>query len=297
MKKTRFLLIIWIFSQSSFSIGQWKNMIPNYSFEKTTSDFPSPSTTGWDTPECGHIGDGISSYDYIAQYWSNVLYWTHPLKRDICFGVFTCPTVPTADLLTEYNQPTNGPARSGTNWGYTSGEYLIVPTKDYQGGGLQKNKTYYLEIFHRGNATKNLQVVNYKKQPKVNCGYPNKVLYKLGANKDHDIMLKFNASNSFGWTRYRTYFSPSSNKNWLSFGNSGEWDDLRIYEVQPNKCRTNWYFDNTVFNYPMEVFQASDKIYLGNGVDLENGSNHILGNVIQYANSKVVLRDGNRFKI
>ena len=37
MKKTKFLLIIWIFSQSSFSIRQWKNMIPNYSFENAVT--------------------------------------------------------------------------------------------------------------------------------------------------------------------------------------------------------------------------------------------------------------------
>lgn len=282
---------ILIFSINSYC--QWENKIPNYSFEKVTSSFPSPSTDGWNTPNCSFL-TGAATYDYIEEYWGNVINWTHPLKKDICLE---CPRVATADLLSSTFLSYPRVPRSGQNWGNTvsTGEYLIVPTLDFFNGGLNPSKTYYIEVFHNGSANDNLDIVGYESQPKI-CGFEsNKPLQDVNANSDHsDVFFSFNASNSSGWTRYRGYFSPNNFKKWLSFGNTGEWDDLRIYEVQNNKCRGDWYFDNTVFNYPVEVFQASNNIYIGNGVDPENGINHIPGDVVQYANTEVILRAGNQ---
>ncbi len=286
MKAILFSIIIFV-SASVFC--QWENQIPNYSFEKH-------DLTNWNADiNCGNnpeiVGLFGSQYQYIKDYWSVINEWTHPLKRTICLNK---PPVATADIYHESCRGTNN-ARSGNTWGYTNGEYLVVPTKNYLNGGLKSNKTYFLEVFQRGAGDSELNIIAFKNQPVV-CSY-NKRIELYNANKEHDVLLSFDASSTLGWTRYRAYFSIYNDKKWLSFGNSGEWDDIRIYEVQPNKCRENWYFDNTVFNYPMEVFQVSGKVYLRNGVDPENGSNHILGNVIQYANSKVVLRGGNRFKI
>ncbi|MDX1652533.1 MAG: gliding motility-associated C-terminal domain-containing protein [Brumimicrobium sp.] len=294
-----------LFSQVIFFsitlFGQpWQNQIPNYSFENITSSFPSPSTSGNNIPNCGFDGSGNlgtsgESYEYIQEYWGNVIEWTHPLVRTPCLD---CPKVATADLrTTSFNPPPLSP-RSGNNWGYThgsgGGEYLIVPTLNFFNNGLNPSRTYYIEVFHQGSASNDLDVVGYENQPKI-CGYQNKLLQDINANSGHsNVLFSFNASNSSDWTRYRGYFSPHGFKKWLSFGNSGSWDDLRIYEVQNNKCRDNWYFDNTVFNYPLEVFQASNNIYVGNGVDPENGINHIPGDVFQYANSEVILRAGNQ---
>ena len=280
---------------SVVTLCQWENQVPNYSFENVTNNYPSPYSDGFNTPDCGFF-TGAATYDDIVEYWGNVINWTHPLKKEICLE---CPRVATADLLsTSFLSFPNEP-RSGQNWGKTvkTGEYLIVPTLDFS-GGLKPTKTYFIEVFHKGNAIEDLDVVGYESQPKI-CGFEsNKSLHEVNANSGHaDVFFSFNASNSSGWTRYRDYFSPNSFKNWLSFGNTGEWDDLRIYEVQNNKCKDNWYFDNTVFNYPMEVFQASNNIYVGNGVDPENGSNHIPGDVVQYANTKVILRAKNQVVI
>lgn len=110
-------------------------------------------------------------------------------------------------------------------------------------------------------------------------------------------------NGSSNWERIRFYYASPANLDWMTIGVEGDsgdgtggasWDDLRIYEVQDNGCRDNWYFDNTVFNYPFEFFQASNNIYVGNGVDPENGVNHIPGDVIIYAGTDVVLQAGNQ---
>ncbi len=271
-----------IFSQN------WENLVPNYSFEKHNFNNWNAGLSCTNDPLQGTTNSNY--YNYMEEYWSVVENWTLPLKRKFCIN-FHQPPVPTADL---YNVSCYGSnkSRSGDTWGHTKddGEYLIVSTKNW----LESNKTYYIEVFHSGTGT-NDRVVAYKNQP-VACKY-NKDLIDYHANIEHNILLNIYSTNTSGWTRFRGYFSPSGDKKWLSFGGSGEWDDLRIYEVQPNKCRDNWYFDNTVFNYPMEVFQASNNIYIGNGVDPENGTNHIAGDVIQYASSSVVLKAGNQIII
>lgn len=286
MKKI--LLLTYMYLGSFFIVfSQWQNQIPNYSFE-------NHDLTGWNAQasSCTNF-PSFGSYSDQEDYWSVIEEWTLPLKRDICLPGDGW-MVPTADLYHTSCRPTND-SRSGQTWGHTSGdtegEYLIVPTKNFQNGGLKPSKKYFIEVFHKG-SEENLDVIAYANQP-VACSY-NKRLQFYNANSEHDFLLLFDASSTQNWTRYRNYFSVSSDKKWLSFGGTGLWDDLRIYEVQNNKCRENWYFDNTVFNYPMEVFQASNNIYVGNGVDPENGVNHIPGDVFQYANSEVILRAGNQ---
>lgn len=289
--KTLLLCLLVFLSIEGFS--QWENQIPNYSFEKVNNNFPSPSESGDNNPDCGLFsGTSGQSWDYIQEYWENVIEWTHPLVRTPCIA---CPKVATADLRASIYNPPPLSSRSGLNWGFTKpGEYLVVPTFNFFDGGLDSSKKYYIEVFHKGTANKDLDVVGYVNQPKI-CGYQSKLLQNINANVGHsEVLFSFDASNSSEWWRYRGYFSPNGFKKWLSFGNSGEWDDLRIYEVENNKCRDDWYFDNTVFNYPFEIFQASKNIYVGNGVDPENGVNHIPGDVVQYANTEVILRAGNQ---
>ena len=296
MKLRLQLLLLFRFLIGTLIYGQnGGSFVPNYSFEDVDNGYPSPSTTGFIPPNF--------NYNKIIEYWSHCNVWTHTLKPSFCW--FTFPPVNTPDLLgTQLGLPANKyNPRTGDFWGHTSNEILIAPTKYYQEGGLNSQKYYFLEFFYKGKINDhNKYVVGYSKQPKY-CGYTknNKPYHKTnklkkGAELIYNGFTDYNPDGN-GWIRHRGYFSLFQNKKWISVGEVGEFDDLRIYEVQPNKCRTNWYFDNTVFNYPMEVFQVSGKVYLRNGVDPENGSNHILGNVIQYANSKVVLRGGNRFKI
>ncbi len=281
----QFLCFLMICSNSYAQ--SWKNLVPNYSFEHHDLSNWNACLNCTDDPQ--GCGEWLHHYEYMENYWSVVDNWTLPLQRGWCSSIWAAP-VPTADLYHVSCNPFNN-ARSGETWGHTieDGEYLIVKTKNE----LKSNKTYYIEIFQNGGGENN-RVVAYNNQP-VACKY-NKKLIEYNANSNHNVLLKFDGANS-GWTRVRGYFSPTSLKKWLSFGRNGDWDDLRIYEVQPNKCRENWYFDNTVFNYPMEVFQASNNIYIGNGVDPENGTNHIAGNVIQYASSSVILKAGNQIII
>ena len=269
----------------------WQNMIPNYSFENhNLSNWNADSGCGNNPP--------IWDYTYIIDYWAVIDEWTHPLRYDPCLSFVP---VATADLYHISCRPSND-SRSGETWGYTkTREVLVVPTGNYANGGLQSNKHYFIEVFNKSSASEGLYVVGYEKQPEI-CGYPNnKWMHQTNRNKKHaQVYLNFDAtatipySDSSGWTRYKGYFSPITNKRWLSFGSSGTWDDLRIYEVQPNGCRDNWYFDNTVFNYPLEFFQAGNNIYVGKGLDPEDGVNHIAGEVKILKGSNVVLQAGNQ---
>lgn len=45
------------------SLCQWENQIPNYSFEKVTNGFPSPSTDGFNIPLCGFGEDSLSRFN------------------------------------------------------------------------------------------------------------------------------------------------------------------------------------------------------------------------------------------
>lgn len=280
--RTTIIYLLFLF-QVFIGLGQindpnWKNLVPNYSFEVVEDDFPlCEGGNSYSTPP----------YDCLEEYWSGVYEWTHPLRRNALCNFWHGIPVGSANVL-----PDN--PRSGERRGHGSeGEYLVVPLWH---GGLSVGRKYFIETFSRNGGGEKMYFSNG--QPRQ-CG-GNEIIAQSGGI----LAGGFVANNgSSDWNRTRTYFSSPFNLDWMSLGISGDagdgtggasWDDLRIYEVQNNKCRDNWYFDNTVFNYPVEVFQASNNIYVGNGVDPENGINHIPGDVIQYANTEVILRAGNQ---
>lgn len=283
------ILLLFISTLQVINAQPWRNLIPNYSFEKVTSNYPmNPDggigPTGEPDYYCYDHG-GFGGYNWIKKYWAEIDSWTYPLRKSIFCG-WSSPAVGTANVLRDI--PPNHYARSGINRGFGAADEFFVSPLKY--GGLTAGKLYYIEVFKTGSKNQNLYFA--QGQPRQ-CAYRN-----LKPPKDGILVTALNIHGSNdGWRRTRNYFHSIFDLSWIGLGSDkygGTWDDIRIYEVQPNKCRTNWYFDNTVFNYPNEVFQASNNIYVGNGVDPENGSNHIPGNVIQYANSKVVLRAGNQ---
>lgn len=265
----------------------WKNLVPNYSFENVTSQYPvNPASNSQDFM-C------YSPYSWTERYWAEIHFWTHPLKRKpICIPT-SGQAVGTANV-----RPNNATsfARSGNYRGHGSNsEFLVVPLVH---GGMQSGNMYFVEFFKLAGGGEKIYFSNGQTQQ---CSHD--IKKPQGAS---GILISPFTTSSDGpenWTRYRFYFNCLLNLDWMTIGVDGDagdgqggatWDDLRIYEVGQNFCRDNWYFDNTVFNYPFEFFQASDKIYVGNGVDPENGINHIPGDVIQYANTSVVLQAQNQ---
>ena len=281
----------WVYCQ--IQDPNWKNLIPNYSFEVVSSNYPvnlsgGIGPTGEPEYYC-HGGAAINDYDnWIKGYWNEVYEWTHPLRTNSLCAIWHGVAVGTADVLRDFNGSTY--ARSGLNRGHgTSGEFLVVPLWH---GGIKQGKTYFVEVFRKSSELSPSHLYLSQGQPRQ-CG--NNDLKSLS----NGLLVKIMdlESNTQGWHRTKGYVTLPFDFNWAAFGHEdigGEWDDLRIYEVQKNGCRDNWYFDNTVFNYPFEFFQATDKIYVGNGVDPENGVNHIPGDVIVYAGTEVVLQAGNQ---
>lgn len=262
----------------------WKNLVPNYSFEVVTQNYP--------VNKAGDPNDFYSSgppYKWTEKYWAEVYEWTHPLKRQpICISQHA---VGTANVLPD--------GRSGSNRGHGSnGEFLVTPLWHE---GMKLGKLYFIEFFKFKGGGEKVYFSNGQTQQ---CG--NDIKRPRGSD---GIMTKAYTTNNNGpnnWERIKFYYTSPINLDWMTLGVKGDagdgvggasWDDLRIYEVQDNGCRDNWYFDNTVFNYPFEFFQASDKIYVGNGVDPENGVNHIPGDVIQYSGTDIVLQAGNQVVI
>lgn len=270
-----------------FGLSQnWKNLVPNYSFEVVTGSYPVNPDNDPSDYYC------YSPYSWTEKYWKEVQEWTHPLRRQpICIPT-SGQAVGTANVL-----PTN--SRSGTNRGHGSNnEFLVAPLWH---GGLKIGRTYFIEFFKKDGGGEKIYFSNGQTQQ---CSHD----IKKPRGSDGIIFNAYTTSNSGpnNWERRRFYYSSPLNLDWMTLGVKGDagggtggasWDDFRIYEVQNNKCRDDWYFDNTVFNYPVEVFQASNNIYIGNGVDPENGINHIPGDVVQYANTEVILRAGNQIII
>lgn len=279
---------------SQISDPNWKNLIPNYSFEVVTNEYPvNPGggigPTGLPDYYC-HGGAAFSDYEnWIKGYWSEVYEWTHPLRRNSACALWNGVAVGTANVLRDFDGSTN--ARSGINYGFgTSGEFLVVPLWH---GGIKQGKTYFVEVFRNSTSISPSNMFLSQGQTRQ-CGN-NEI--KSPSNNGLLVKALDLESSSQGWHRTKSYISFPFDYTWATFGHEdagGDWDDLRIYEVEENGCRENWYFDNTVFNYPLEFFQASNNIYVGNGVDPENGINHIPGDVIQYANTQVILQAENQ---
>lgn len=307
MNRFTFLLIVYL--SSSSIIQAQNNLVPNYSFEDVTSNYPQSADGGY---YCSQ--NGSTPYDtYIVPYWAEVIEWTHPLKSSVCIG-FTPPFVGTANVLTydpnstNPNSPSNPlpgstfHARTGVRHGFgDNGEILVVPLEQQ----LQISKNYYFEAYCKPN--NNCEVNISDKQPRQ-CNPFN--LFP-GTSVLLDVVGYVNGSNpdnleDHEFRRCRFYFSPNISGDWLSFGKNGDpgsgspedgtglsIDDVRIIQVEDNSCASDtWYFDNMDFNYPHEMFQASNEIILGNGVDPE--ASHIPGDVTVLSNSETILRAGNR---
>lgn len=259
----------------------WKNYIPNYSFETVFDLYPYNPASG-SNDYCfssGQIGD---YENWIKPYWEEIYEWTHPLRRHAF-----CSGVGTANVLR--SEPRSG-AKNGHG---TNAEFLVVPLWY---NGLKTGKTYFIEFFTRNGDGERVYLSNGQTKQ---CG--NGDLKKPSGGYMTNVFSPNTGTDD--WERTKLYYKPLFDYTWMTLGVNGDsgdglggasWDDLRIYEVQPNGCRDNWYFDNTVFNYPTEFFQAGNNIYVGKGMDPEDGINHIAGEVRILNGSHAILQAGNQ---
>ncbi len=307
-----FLCIISIFRiGTSYSQTPWNNIIPNYSFESTDVEAWLTSELG-STEEglgdmrysgCADCFEGLNKYEKIVQYWSYCDNWTVPNRRYVTCGAPLNDPICTPDITYQpltIDDGSNSEFQrffSGEFCAYTGtgeGEFVIIEPEFT----IVKNNFYYIEAFVGTDDSYSGQTGTidlFTKKPHV-CGY-NQYITEYGGNGPSQTVLlceyPFLGEDSLGWTRYRGYFQATEDFEWLSIGSADQfyWDDLKIIEVSSNLCRDQWYFDNTVFNYPVEVFQASDFIIAGTGVDPEAG--HQDGPVTVLATSHTVFRAGN----
>lgn len=305
------LIFILLFTANGYSQMPWNNLVPNYSFESTNVDLWLESGLGSTTDGlgdmrytgCSDCFDGLNKYEKIVQYWSYSDYWTVPNRRYAWCGIDEGDPICTPDLTyepltiddgsnSEYQRHFSGELCAYTGAG--AGEFVIVEPEVT----IVKDKFYYIEAFvgvDDDSPGQTGTIDLFTKKPHV-CSY-NKYITEYGGNGPNQTVLMcqypFLGEDSLGWTRYRGYFQATENFEWLSIGsaNSLYWDDLKIIDVSSDLCRNEWYFDNTVFNYPVEVFQASDFIKAGTGVDPE--STHQDGPVTVLSTSHTIFRAEN----
>lgn len=304
-----------------------QNLVPNYSFENVQTNqwlnsgvcatnldhyfFNNGQVSKADTID----NNDLSYYEAIIKYWSYVDSWGVPTRKHFWCGISDGNAIGSPDLYFtgnhhQYAGPDPNPRDySGDFWVFTGnghGEHLVVKTEST----LQYNKKYYLEFFVSSqNSNGNGNIILFKDYPKQ-CGISNGTIDTQ--NGDNEVIINAQIPNfipvyghttdpnnidSIAWYRVRLFFSPNDNYDYLSIGggeNGGTqvmWDDIRIVEVNNNLCRNNWYFDNTVFNYPLEIFQAGDFIKAGSGVDPEAGQ--LDGPVTVLAGSHTIFTAGN----
>ena len=312
IKNILFTAIAFLMGNALISQVPWNNLIPNYSFESVNIDDWLESGLGSTTEGlgdmrytgCSDCFDGLNNYEKIVQYWSYCDNWTVPERKNFLCGVlgFEDP-VGTPDITYEVLTTDDGVNSeyqrhySGQFCAYTgagAGEFVVIQPEET----LEKDKFYYIEAFvglddNTSGQTGSIEL--FTEKPEV-CKYE-KYITEYSVNSPFQTVLfceyPYLGEDSLGWTRYRAYFRATENFEWLSIGSAGTfyWDDLKIIEVSENLCRDNWYFDNTVFNYPKEVFQASDKIVAGYGVDPE--PTHQPGPVTVLQSSHTIFRAGN----
>jgi hypothetical protein len=172
--------------------------------------------------------------------------------------------VPTADIKRygwneqgfSYPQTVKPTRSNGEYYGFTNGEYLIVPLEGCFNGNdncLDINKTYYIEFYFDG--TGDINVWLNDNQPTYCNANSNAV---LGTQIITVLPSQENYANPneyYKWKKYSGYFKPTHNDfKWITFGTTGNWDDIKIYEVDDNLCRNEWYFDNTVFVKDKDIF-------------------------------------------
>jgi hypothetical protein len=306
------ILIIFCLAQGSiYAQGPWNNLVSNYSFEEM--DLTSWLESGLGSSVlglgdmrytgCGDCFDDLNNYEKIQQYWSYSSHWTVPKRRYATCGFPGEDPVCTPDITyepltsddgvnSEYQRDYSGQFCAYTGAG--AGEFVVIEPEST----IEKNKFYYIEAFVSGDDKVSPQMGTidlFTEKPHV-CSY-NKYITEYGGNGPSQTVLLSLYPNPtadvHGWIRYRGYFQATEDFEWLSIGSAATlyWDDIKIIAVSENLCRDNWYFDNTVFNYPKEVFQASNNIVAGTGVDPE--ATHQPGPVYVLGNSHTIFRAGN----
>lgn len=273
----------------------YPNLVPNYSFEKVYPEYPNNpygdySADGWcDQPE-------VNAQDNINGYWDAIYNWRCP-DRD---GFYSY--VGTINVLQNFPNDT----RSGGKFlRGVANEYV---TNQLNSLGLIQGKRYYIELFASSEAQQGQFYLSTNRLRQNGTNAAGGLALKVDNNAEPtQYMDQFTLTgpqdaDPLDYDRARKYYTPGRDYPFIAFGNGGTWDDIRIYEVPANGCVEDWYFDNTEFNYPTEVFKAANNIYLGNGVDPENGSDintakHIAGNVVIRSNSNVILQAGNQIII
>ena len=132
MKKVVFIALL-IYGGDFFFFAQindpnWKNLIPNYSFEVVEEDFPLCDAGNYYS---------TSPYSCLEEYWSGVYEWSHPLRVSGLCDFWYGTGVGTANVLP--SSPRSGSFRgNGVN-----GEFLVVPLWY---GGLEQGKKYFIKL-------------------------------------------------------------------------------------------------------------------------------------------------------
>ncbi len=285
--------------------SQWINLVPNYSFEHVYEGYPSNPHASNSNNNSNTYGDclNLSSwqlcYDNQLKYWQQIADWRCP-ERDGLIGQNGTGCNGTADV--EYNNP-NWP-RTGEKYLHTTnGEYV---TNTLLNSGLKQGKTYYIEIFS-DTQDKTFYLASQRMLQHGTDWNQNMDLHVGdGGYESHFTVngpvppefIEPNPNQFVHYSRTKKYFTATKDYPYIAFGSGGQFDDVRIYEVPANGCVDNWYFDNTEFNYPMEVYKATNNIYIGKGVDPENEpgliGKHIPGDVYIHSNSSVIFQAGSQ---
>lgn len=309
--------------------GTWHNLVRNYSFENMTTynDWYYSGVVGysldyyffdngqWALPYSPNDTNTLSNLEQIKKYWSYVDYWGVPDRKHFWCGVSTggdpvgSPDLYNVNLNYVYNLLPDPMPRtySGSNWVYTGngdGEHLVVKFE----APLTSGNLYYMEFFCSSIASSDEGKIflfpNYPEQ----CGITNGPIedQNTGEQLIADVSypgynpvfyLNTDGVESTSWTRYRVYFTPNNNMEYMVIGSGTSlmWDDLKIIEVDEIMCRDDWYFDNTVFNYPFEIFQAGSTIKAGTGVDPEAGQ--LAGPVTVLSGSHTIFTAGSSIEL
>lgn len=301
MLRTTFFILFFIIT--NISAAQWENRVSNYSFENV-STYPPPASLNNNKGECLPSTQG--SMEYIEDYWGVVSEWTHPLKRNFTCGGTSNPPVPTADLLKYgyFGNPTEYSRHGGQYYGrggrenLDDNEVLITTLKGcFDGTCLFSDKTYYMEFFFNTDA--DVKVWIDENQP-TGCGEDDnnaindlqQLLFGFAGSNISEFNSPTTPNLDNKWKKFSGYFKPEDDlKKWLIITSNGPIDDIKIYEVDDNLCRNEWYFDNTVFVKNKEIFQAGDFIKAGTGVDIE--ASQLDGPVTVMAGAHTIFTAGN----
>jgi len=285
-------------------MAQWSdegNLIRNNSFEVVNYVVWESLCQMVTTNEDDETGNGILNcnfcenpgalqHSYSVEYWDQIEFWTIPDQKHP--GWLINSYVGTPDLLTnEYTDALYfGEARTGVAWmGIVPDEALVAELEV----PLVQDELYFFEFFVNEKDNEFTFISLYDEKPVHHNGTDG--IGKTIEENNKDIVqtiFELDLTPFIGtlneWTRYRLYFTVQSPKTWISFGKSGMYDDIKLYKAAD--CRPEWYFDNSVFNYPVEIFQATDFISAGTGVDPEIGQ--LDGPVTVLNGSSVLFRAG-----